>query len=142
MRIEVEEVYSNFACRLKLSFFFHNKKSRTRDQKFRPKSSFNPPGQINPVLKLEVDHLEHSLGSLELKKTPDNLDREERRTIKPLKQNKGIIIKTADKAAAIVVMDKTDYVGEAERQLANQVHYKRLEEPVFPKSIPKINNFF
>ena len=39
-------------------------------------------------------------------------------------------------------MDKTDYVGEAERQLANQVHYKRLEEPVFPKSIPKINNFF
>ena len=36
-------------------------------------------------------------------------------------------------------MDKTDYVGEAERQLANQVHYKRLEEPVFPKSIPKIN---
>ena len=26
---------------------------------------------------------------------------------------------------------KTDYVGEAERQLANPVHYKRLEEPVF-----------
>ena len=24
-------------------------------------------------------------------------------------------------------MDKTDYVGEAERQLANQFHYKRLE---------------
>ena len=39
-------------------------------------------------------------------------------------------------------MDKTDYVGEAERQLANRVHYKRLEEPVFPKSIPKINDFF
>ena len=39
-------------------------------------------------------------------------------------------------------MDKTDYVGEAERQLANQVHYKRLEEPFFPKSIPKINEIF
>ena len=39
-------------------------------------------------------------------------------------------------------MDKTDYVGKAERQLANQVHYKRLDEPVFPKSIPKINDFF
>ena len=39
-------------------------------------------------------------------------------------------------------MDKTDYVGEAERQLANQVHYKRLEESVFPKSIPKINDVF
>ena len=55
-----------------------------------------------------------------------------------------IIIKPADKGAAIVVMDKTDYVGvgEAERQLANQVHYKRSEEPVFPKSIPKINEIF
>ena len=41
---------------------------RTRDQKFRPKSNFNPPGLINPVLKLELDHLERSLGSLELKK--------------------------------------------------------------------------
>ena len=67
-RIEVEEAYSNFARRLKLSFFFHNKKSKTRDQKFRPKSNFNPPGPINPVLKLELDHLERCLGSLELRK--------------------------------------------------------------------------
>ena len=94
------------------------------------------------MLKLELDHLERSLRSLELKKTPDNLDREERTAIKTLKQNKDIIIKPADKGAAIVVMDKTDYVGEAERQLANQVYYKRLEEPVFPKAIPKINKFF
>ena len=67
-RIKVEEAYSNFARRLKLSFFFHNKKSRTRDQKFRAKSNFIPAGPIDPVLKLELDHLERSLGSLELKK--------------------------------------------------------------------------
>ena len=95
------------------------------------------------MLKLELDHLERILGSLELKKNPpDNLDREEPTAIKTVKQNKDIIIKPADKGAAIVVMDKTNYVGEAERQLANQVHYKRLEEPVFPKSIPKINEVF
>ena len=128
-RIEVEEAYSNFARRLKLEI-------RSSDL------SLISPGLINPVLKLELDHLERSLGSLELKKTPDNLDREERTAIKTLKQNKDIIIKPADKGAAIVVMDSTDYVGEAERQLANQVHYKRLEELVFPKSIPKINEFF
>ena len=94
------------------------------------------------MLKLELDHLERSLGSLELKKTPNNLDREVRTAIKTLKQNKDIIIKPSDKGAVIVVMDKTDYVVEAERQLANQVHYKHLEEPVFPKSIPKINEIF
>ena len=71
------------------------------------------------MLKLELDHLERSLGSLELKKTPDNLDRQDRTALKTLKQNKDIIIKPADKGAAIVVMDKTDYVGEADRQLAN-----------------------
>ena len=71
-RIEVKEAYSNFARRLKLSFFFHNKKTRTRDQKFRPKSNFIPHGPFNPVLRLELDHLERSLGSLELRKTPDN----------------------------------------------------------------------
>ena len=111
-RIEVEEAYSNFARRLKLSFFFNNKKSWTRDQKFRPTSNFNPP---------------------------DNLDRQERTAIKTLKQNKDIIIKPTDKGAAIVVIDKTDYVGEAERQLANQVHYKRLEEPVFQVQVDTKN---
>ena len=141
-RIEVKEVYSNFARRLKLSFSFHNKESRPRDQKFRPKSNFNPPDLINPVLKPGLDHLERSLGSLEHKKTPDNLDKEERTAIKTLKQNKEIIIKPMDKGAVIVVMDKTDYVGEAERQLANQVHYKCLEEPVFPKSIKKKRIFW
>ena len=85
--------------------------------------------------------MERILGSLELKKTPDNLDREERTAIKTLKQNKDIIIKPTDKGAAIVVMDKTDYVGEAEGKLANQVHNKRLEEPVFPKSIQKKRHF-
>ena len=141
-RIEEEEAYSYFARRLKLSFFFHNKKSRTRDQKFRPKTNFNPPGLINTVLKLELDHPERSLGSLELKKTLDNLDREERTAFKILKQKQDIIIKPADKGPAIVVMDKTDYIGEAERQLANQVNYKCLKEPVFPKSLPKINEIF
>ena len=53
--------------------------------------------------------------------------------MKTPKQNKDIIIKLADKNAAIVVMNKTNYVGEAERQLANQVHHKRLEEPVYTK---------
>ena len=93
------------------------------------------------MLNLELDHLKRSLGSLELRKTTDNLDGEERTAIKTLKQNKNIIIKPTDKGAAIVIMIKTDYVGEAERQLANQVHYKRSEEPDFPKSIPKINDF-
>ena len=40
-RIEVEKAYSNFARRLELhvSFFFHKKKSKARDQKFRPMST-------------------------------------------------------------------------------------------------------
>ena len=77
------------------------------------------------MLKLELDHLERSLGSPELKKTPDNLDREERTAIKTLKQNKDIIIRPADKGAAIVVMEKTDYVGQAERQLASPLQTLR-----------------
>ena len=94
------------------------------------------------MLKMELDHLEKNLGSLEMKTPRDNLDKIERAAIKTLQRNKEIIIKPADKGAAIVVMDKEDYIKEAERQLANKVHYKHLEEPVFPKSIPKINEIF
>ena len=39
-----------------------------------------------------------------------------------------IRISPADKGGAIVVQDTTDYVAEAERQLGNAAHYKKVDK--------------
>ncbi|XP_053087907.1 uncharacterized protein LOC117596799 isoform X1 [Pangasianodon hypophthalmus] len=56
----------------------------------------------------------------------DNLTATERRALKELQTNRDIIIKPADKGSAIVIMDKQQYLLEANRQLNNTNHYTLL----------------
>ena len=45
----------------------------------------------------------------------NNLTREERTALYDLKNDKNIIIKSADKGSAVVVWDSEDYIKEAEK---------------------------
>jgi hypothetical protein len=38
-----------------------------------------------------------------------------------------VVIKSADKGSAVVVMDKVDYLEEANRQLTDERFYKKLD---------------
>jgi hypothetical protein len=44
-----------------------------------------------------------------------------------IQERNDIIIKPADKGSAVVVMDKTTYIQEAERQLSNCRFYEKLD---------------
>lgn len=68
----------------------------------------------------------------------DNLSTDERNSISTLRDNKDIIIKSADKGGATVIMDKDNYIFEANRQLNDIKYYRVLEEPLFQDNIPKI----
>jgi hypothetical protein len=44
-----------------------------------------------------------------------------------------IIIRSADKGSAVIVMDRQSYIDEAYRQLDNPMYYAKLEEDLTPK---------
>jgi hypothetical protein len=69
-----------------------------------------------------------------------NLTNDERAALRGLKDNSNIVIKSADKGGAIVVMDREAYVTEAYRQLSNPKYYKKLPAPIFPDNIAKLNS--
>jgi reverse gyrase len=48
----------------------------------------------------------------------DNLAQTERSALRDIQERDDIIIKPADTGSAVVVMDKTTYLQEAERQLS------------------------
>ena len=57
----------------------------------------------------------------------DNLSPLERQALKYLQRRRDIVIKPADKGSAVVVLRKEDYINEADRQLRNEDHYRKLE---------------
>ena len=55
-----------------------------------------------------------------------NLPQKELHAMRELHSNRDVIIKPADKGGGIVIMNTTDYIQEAQRQLLHPKHYKPL----------------
>ena len=52
----------------------------------------------------------------------------ERTALQNVRYNEDIIIKPADKGSAVVVMHKSAYIREAERQLSDNRFYNRTDK--------------
>lgn len=61
-----------------------------------------------------------------IKISKNNLRRAEWDALRELKSDNTLVVKKADKGEAMVIIDRTKYLEEAEKQLANQNVYKRL----------------
>lgn len=82
---------------------------------------------IQKLIKSDLD----SLSTLRPKKILKwNLTEGEKKALKTLSSNESLIIKPADKGSQIVLMDKIQYVSEANRQLSNVKHYAPLSHSI------------
>ena len=86
-----------------------------------------------------IDKINKELSELSVPIQKPNLSKDEFKALKNLKHNPDIIIKRADKGSASVIMDKTNYIAEAHRQLNNPLHYKKIEQPIFQNTAVKID---
>ena len=111
--------------------------------RFTKKSNWVPKPSKNSTLESFIDNVKSEILShvSTSGNTYDNLTSGERTALINLKENNAIVIKPADKGSAVVVMDKTKYIEEAERQL-NHVNddrfYKKIDSdptPQFSKEI-------
>lgn len=68
-----------------------------------------------------------------------NLSKNEIMALKNLSNLKDIIIKPADKGGATVLMDKSNYIAEALRQLNDPKYYQKIREPISKNNVPKIH---
>ncbi len=137
---DVQSSLSEFSRRLKLTHFFHNKPQSGDKKPFIEKSNWSPDDNLLPSEILsELKELEKEADKIELRNGPSNLTKSEKSAIRSLKNDKSIVIKSADKGSATVIMDRIEYIKEANRQLSNTLHYKKLSQPVFPKVSNRVN---
>ncbi|XP_057680612.1 uncharacterized protein LOC130908814 isoform X3 [Corythoichthys intestinalis] len=121
--------------RLKLLdyFGFHN---QFRSLPFTDKSNWSPAeGLLSPAVKELIIKDKEIFGEARPKVASRlNLKPEELKALHSLKRNQDIVIKPADKGSQIVIMDRSDYIKEAMRQLTNSKHYIPLAHSIQTQS--------
>ena len=140
---ELDEDLDQFARRLRIKEYFHSKKETSEDlstdesdikevtdiPRFVKKSNWIPKPSKNTrlesVINLIKSDIKHNV-DVHVPKT-DNLTQAERSALRDIHERDDIIIKPADKGSAVVVMDKTTYIQEAERQLSDCRFYEKLD---------------
>ena len=117
------EAYSRM---LRLKWHFRNDEKEFDRKRFKPKSTFNPRNK-DAAIEIYLSSLEEKLMNIEIPQNKyNNLTREQRTALYNLKNDKNIIIKSADKGSAVVVWDRKDYIKEAEKQLRDKDVYEEV----------------
>ena len=92
-------------------------------------SSFIPPAGRDSSLDFYLEAITHEILQHTKKyKYHCNLSPGERKALFDLSHDENIIIKKADKSSSIVIMNRSDYIQEVERQLKNEKYYEQLNE--------------
>ena len=127
--------------RLKLESYFEGKKKTTQIP-FTPKSDWTPRlNQLPPPIKQIISADNYALQKLNWGfKTKSNLGKEEIEALKLLQNNNHIVLKSADKGNAMVIMDREQYIWEGLRQLYNLEHYMKLQKPIYLNTVEMVKN--
>lgn len=130
-----------FHRRLKLAAYFEGARDRA-PLPFTPTSHWYPadaalPEVVNTLIRKNSRAFRRTYRHFN---EAHNISAEEARALKSLRDNPNIVIKPADKGSAVVIMDRSQYVGEVLRQLQDANYYKPLDAPIFPQTLPLIKN--
>ncbi len=129
-KYELEQDLGEFARTMRCRWFFRNS-TQTEDteySKFRVKSDWEPPQtHLSPTMETYFRLVDRDILKIdEREQNFPNLTEGEREALQNLAQDRSVIIKSADKGSGVVVWDRSDYLSEAEKQLADSKTYQRV----------------
>ena len=138
-KLPILEAASHFGRRLKLAYHFRNY-SNTKKTDFLPKSSWVPADKNIPLeVHKTIEDINSELSKLKIPYHKKNISHGEISAIKSIRERRDIIIKSADKGSATVIMDRYNYINEAYRQLNDNRYYQKLDGPIYTQTSIKIN---
>ena len=131
----LKESLDRFFRTMTLFLFFEsnndNNVDETNDTDPKPFShkDLKLPSTFNPVMPSNLECMYHSVMEKILKHNPTkerrrDLSNEEYKCLTKLAENKDIVIKKADKGSNTVILDRSQYVKEGEKQLNDSKYYE------------------
>ena len=134
--MEIKSDLDTLFRRMRLKLHFADTPENTGDpfqehleRTFRNKGTWTPSPNADIFLDTFIEATKQDFDKLTQRNMafPKNLTNDEYKILDSLKNDENIIIKKADKGAATILMDKTDYIKEGERQLSDTSFY--IETP-------------
>ena len=104
------------------------------------------PSRFNPHMPSNLEHVYYLILNDLLSFRPErrryrksNLTSSQETALRNLSLNENIIIKKADKGSNVVILNKSDYIQECQRQLNDMKFYLKLDEDLTPKFKKKVD---
>jgi hypothetical protein len=150
-KTELHAEYLEFDRKVRLNHYFKKQRDYQKESESEPESDkedtgtttkrkkkgntgWTPPHGLNTHLDLYLNLTSKELSEhIPRPKQRHNLPPRLRAALRRLKDDQNIIIKPADKGGATVILNKDDYVSEANRQLTRPDHYRKLPKDFTPK---------
>ena len=143
-----DELRRDYHRRLKLLHHFQYTTEQVREP-FLESSRWEPewdtiPADLKELIQQDGLALERTreLTNNRNNNITNNLSSRERGALKDLKNNKDLVIKPADKGSKIVILDRTQYLIEANRQLSNSAHYQPLSASMQQETQKMVRKIF
>ena len=131
-----------FVRELRLNYYFYQdtttesteptEENDTHNDISHPSSGWTPPSGQDPLLESYRSTTIHNTMEIKRKnnrKFKRNLKKEEWKAITTLRNNKGIVIRPADKGGNIVIMNKQDYVRKDQNNYLTVIIMKHYIRP-------------
>ena len=140
---DLAEEVSSYHRRLKLVDYFGDRDDGPPSvTPFVKKSTWEPRGdqvssEVRRVIKRDSANMTSIMGTV-FPRPPRNLTQAEVSAIGQLRGERGIVIKPADKGSVTVILDRAQYIEEAERQLNMSDYYTKLSVPIYPETAVQI----
>lgn len=119
----------NFARNMRLREYFYDHPATEEARRTLPSyKHWTPPTQRDSCLDMYIKAVQRDVRKAYQTQISfhHNMTTNEKKALEELASCPDIIIKPADKGGAIVILDKTDYVNEANKQLSVSTFYKAL----------------
>jgi uncharacterized protein YpiB (UPF0302 family) len=132
---DIHASFSNFTRRIKLRYFFRNKKDNNDfDSKFHVKSLFTPN---TPEIDSYLEKLRNSFKEMidmtvkfqhQSKQIDENLTEKEKSEIQKLRKSTQVMVQASDKNLGLILFPKSWYISECYRQLNDKLVYQLIPE--------------
>ena len=88
---------------MRLKYIFHGQKNKPHP--YHVRSNWIPQFQPSVALESYLEEVTLQLAEIKLSQPKNNLSSKEREALQPLKRNKDLNVKKADKGSCVVIMD-------------------------------------
>jgi len=95
------------------------------------------PPEVNQLIEADREDIKRLYKPC---KEKPHLSKLEVKALTELMNNKHIVIQPADKGSAVVVLGRDQYITEVNRQLNNKTYYKKLTDPIYLQTVPRVQD--